>query len=102
MAKSLEQMRREDAHLQILQTLADDPGYTANHQLLQKALETYQAITMTETEICDRLAWLEDQRLVTLETVMHLTVAKLTDLGQAVSEGRERVNGVRRPRPSGR
>ncbi len=91
---------RADAHLAVLQTLAGIPDYTTNHELIAAALKRQAGITLTESEMQERLAWLEDQGLARLETAGPLVLVTLTDLGHKVARAREYWPGVSRPRPS--
>lgn len=90
---------RADARLAILRILAQDPGYSHNHSVLRDAVEFGTAITLSEDEIKDHLAWLENEALVETEIVGRFTLAKLTDKGLSVAEGKTRIDGISRPRP---
>ena len=60
------------------------------------------AITLTESEVREHLAWLEDRGAIRTEQVPPFTIARLLDYGLALTEGREDLDGVSRPRPRGR
>lgn len=91
---------RLEARRKLIEILAADAGYSANHRILRAALERAAAISQTETEIKNHIAWLEDQGLVRTETVGPLTLAHLTDKGLSVAEGAEIVPGIARARPA--
>ena len=87
-----------DIRLVVLRCLAEDPGYDLNESMVQSMLEA-----MGHNESRDRvrteLAWLAEQGLITVATVMNVVVATLTARGADVAEGRSTVPGVKRPRP---
>lgn len=85
---------------QILRLLAADAGYSQNHAIIRRALESATAQSLTESEVRAHLSWLEDQGLVNTEIVGPYVLAKLTDRGLTVARGEEHVDGVERPRPS--
>lgn len=90
---------RADVRRTILQLLAGDLGYSHNHEVLRNAIDHAEAVTLTETEIKDHLAWLEDAGLITTETNAHYVIATIAPKGLKVAEGKEVVEGVSRPRP---
>ena len=96
---SLAARMRGDARLCILQSLAQDPGYSVNHRILREMVDRATAITLTEAEVREHLSWLEDRKAVATEEVPPFTIALLTDFGQAVAEGRDALDGVSRPSP---
>jgi repressor of nif and glnA expression len=85
---------------EILRLLAADAGYSQNHAIIRRAMESSTAQSLTETEVREHLSWMEDRGLVTTETVGPYLLAKLTDRGLSVARGEEHVEGVERPRPS--
>lgn len=96
---SLAARMRGDARLCILQSLAEDRGYSVNHRILREMVDRSTAITLTEAEIREHLSWLEDRKAVLTEEVPPFTIARLTDYGQALAEGRDFLEGVSRPSP---
>lgn len=99
MARNFKAVQRADGHLGILQALAADPGYSMNHEMMAMAIDQVSAITFTESQVKERFDWLESQKLITTEIISPFVVAKLTDLGLKVAQGREHVEGVSRPSP---
>lgn len=85
---------------EVLRLLASDAGYSQNHAIIRRAMESSTAQSLTETEVRGHLSWMEDRGLVTTETVGPYLLAKLTDRGLSVARGEEHVEGIERPRPS--
>jgi hypothetical protein len=96
--KSFAQVAAEDRRLQILRLLAQAPDYTGNLPLLQTAL-TGMGHAVGADRLHTELAWLEEQGLTTCTQLADITLAKLTQRGLDVSEGRAEVPGVKRPGP---
>ena len=90
---------RADARLAILRALAEDPGYSVNHSILRDVVDVTTAITLSEDEIKEHLAWLENIELLTTDFAGPFTLAKLTSKGLSVAGGKDQVDGVSRPRP---
>lgn len=91
---------RENRRLTILAILHEDPDYRANDDVLQTMLRAL-GLDASADQVRGDLVWLEEQGLVTTETVGPYTVAVLTQRGADCSQGRCRVPGVARPRPRG-
>jgi Fe2+ or Zn2+ uptake regulation protein len=87
-----------DMRLVVLRCLAEDPGYDLNESMLQSMLEA-MAHNVSRDRVRTELAWLAEQGLVTVNTVMNIVVATLTARGADVAAGRSIVPGVKRPRP---
>jgi hypothetical protein len=100
---SLAERVRQDVHLAILQILAECTGYTQNHSILRIAVESAVGTSVTVSEICARLAWLENNALITTEHINSglgdFVKAKLTDKGLSVAAGEDVCHGVSRPAP---
>ena len=99
---SLAEMMRADARRTILQVLAQDRGYSMNDAILRRAVDRLTAVTLSESEMRQHLAWLEDQGAIMTEVVAPYVLATLTDKGLALAEGSEVIDGVSRPLPSQR
>lgn len=89
----------EHVRLTILRLLADAPGYSSNDSILTDATNA-MGLVCTRDQVRSNLAWLEEQRLVTLlKPTTSLTVATITERGNDVAAGRSIVAGVHRPSP---
>lgn len=88
----------EDRRLQILQLLAESPGYNVNQFLLLSALDTF-GHTVSMDRLKADLAWLAEQGLVVVGELGDVQIPKLTDRGLDVAQGRAAHPGVKRPRP---
>jgi len=91
-----------DGHvrLSILRLLSDLPAYTANDSVLCQAVSAV-GLPSTRDQVRGHLAWMAEQRLVTLADSGHLCVATLTERGGDVAAGRSIIPGVQRPSPRG-
>jgi hypothetical protein len=89
---------KEDQRLAILQVLEQDPDFSHNDRVIQRAL---QAIGhgMSSDRVHTELHWLSEQGLITLQPTADMLIAKLTKRGEDVALGHARVPGVARPRP---
>lgn len=94
---NFQQMKTEDMRLVMLRSIAEDSD-SLNESLLQDVLE-YYGHNVTRDRVRTEMRWLEEQRLVTIDDVSGIMVAKLTGRGCDVACGRARVDGVKRPRP---
>lgn len=88
----------EDRRLVILRILAEMPGYRANSSVLYTVLKEW-GHEPTRDQVKTELRWLQEQQLVQLDEVDNGSVllAKVTERGVDVAEGRARVDGVKRP-----
>lgn len=84
--------------LQILRLLNDEAGYSTNAHLLSLALGALGHRVGRKTVIED-LEFLSSAGLVTTETIEQYVIATITLAGADVATGRERVEGVAKPRP---
>lgn len=88
-------------HLRLtaLLVLAEAPAYRANSSIIHSAADEV-GLPATRDQVRSELAWLEEQRLVTLtHPSQTLSVATLTERGLDVARGRAAVPGVQRPSP---
>ena len=91
-----------DRRLVILRLLEQSPGYALNSSILSTGLDE-MGHSVSRDQVSTELSWLQEQGLVTVETVPTQTkkilVAKLTERGLDVQAGRATVPGVKRPSP---
>lgn len=88
----------EDRRLVILRLLEKSSGYIANLYLLQNALEGFGHVDSMDV-IKTEVAWLEEQGLVTISEPGGVVLAKITQRGLEVANGRANVPGVKKPSP---
>lgn len=89
----------EDRRLVILRLLEQVPGYALNNSVVHTGLAKF-AHHVSRDVINSDFAWLAEQGLVEVETVMaSVQVATLTARGMDVALGRAVVPGVKRPGP---
>lgn len=86
--------------LLILRALVDAPACSANASILKSIAHEF-GITATRDQVHTAIGWLAEQGLVARSEVGTLIIARLTERGQDVAEGRARVDGVARPSPGG-
>lgn len=96
---SYQKMVTEDLRRLLLTLLAKDSDYAINDNILQSALATYSH-SVSKDDLCTQLDWLETNRLIDVEHVFDIRIAKLTDKGLEVANGQAYVEGVRRAKPS--
>ncbi len=87
-----------DRRLVILKLLEESSGYFCNEYLLRQMLEAF-GHTPSQSVLRDDFFWLGVQGLVTVSETGGLLLAKLTTRGLDVADGREVVDGVKRPGP---
>jgi hypothetical protein len=101
---SLREIIDEDRRLVILRLLEEADGYSLNEELIEKSLARIGVLAQGRDIVRGHLAWLDQQRLVTLDRLpmgggaRELWVAKATKLGTEVAGGRP-WPGVARPLP---
>ena len=88
---------RKDVRLVALRVLSETPGFRANSSELSNLLDRF-GHAVTRDQMKTELRWLSEQGLVELDEAGSVLVAKLTERGQDVAEGRAVVDGVARPR----
>jgi Fe2+ or Zn2+ uptake regulation protein len=87
----------EDQRLVLLRLLAEQIAYKSNSSVLTRAMDAL-GHSVSRDAIRTHLAWLAEQRLVTLdELIPGLIVATLTERGHDVAAGRAVTPGVARP-----
>jgi ribosomal protein L12E/L44/L45/RPP1/RPP2 len=89
---------KEDSRLVILRSLNEDAGFDLNESVLQSVLAAL-GHNMSRDKIRTELAWLQEQGLISLHTVVGVQVATLSARGADVATGAATVPGVKRPRP---
>jgi Fe2+ or Zn2+ uptake regulation protein len=87
---------REDQRLVILRVLCEMPSYTANSSVLFNLLGRY-GHSPSRDQVKTELHWLDEQGLITIDDVSDVLVAKITERGQDVANGRTKAPGVKRP-----
>jgi hypothetical protein len=95
---SFTQVLTEDRRLLLLRLLAESPGYSANSSILHSAISTF-GHNASRDQVLGDLVWLEEQELTAGEQVGPVHVAKITERGLDVAQGRARHPGVKRPAP---
>ena len=88
---------RKDMRLVALRVLSETPGFRANSSVLFNLLDQF-GHAVTRDQVKTELRWLAEQGLVEVDEAGSVLVAKLTERGQDVAEGRAVVDGVARPR----
>ena len=88
----------KNQRLAILELLEKDAHYSQNETILRESLD-YLGFTISTDLLHTRLQWLEEQGLITVETVGSLWIAKATVRGLEVSRGDALNAGVARPKP---
>lgn len=85
----------------ILRLLHEQNSYSLNESLLLDVIDRY-GFRPSRDSLIAQLAWLEEQRLVSLSGPDHCRVATLSTRGADVAEGRKIITGVKHPRPGER
>ncbi len=89
-------MEQEDQRLCILRSVKDCNG-CANESIIQDCLDLY-AHRVSRDVVRTQLSWLKEQGLISVEDVAGCYVAKLSERGYDVVEGRSTAPGVKRSR----
>lgn len=87
-----------DIRLVVLRALAEDDGYSLNESVIQSILSMF-GHKVSRDRVKTELAWLAEQGLVRIETVVNIQVATITGRGLDVACGQVVVPGVKRPGP---
>jgi len=90
------QLRREQARLIIIRTLAGDTHGSQNSDILLHELKRF-AIRETRVWLHEELRWLENIGAVQLTEAGSLLVATLTEKGQRHLDREIAIEGVQRP-----
>lgn len=96
MTRKYSEYLRQDQRLVILRILCEMPSYTANSSVLYNILGEY-GHSPSRDQVKTEINWLADQGLVTVEDIGGLLIARVTEHGQDVAQGRTTVTGVKRP-----
>ena len=86
----------EDRRLVILRILAELPTYRANSSLIGTLLSQW-GHAPTRDQVKTDLTWLQEQGLLSVETLETVMLATLAERGADVVAGRAVVPGVKRP-----
>ncbi len=89
----------QDIRLVILRLLEEDQNFSLNDSLIQGGLELI-GHGVSRDKVRTEIGWLKEQGLVEIKMVGSVTVATLTERGQAIALGRASAPGVKRPGPS--
>ncbi|QHJ84405.1 MAG: hypothetical protein [Caudoviricetes sp.] len=87
---------KEDQRLVILRILNEMPSYSSNSSIIYSVLDHY-GHAISRDQVKTHLSWLSQQNLVKSETIGSVIVARLTDFGADVAQGKVTVPGVKRP-----
>lgn len=87
----------EHLRITILRFLQEEANYALNESLLLDYTESF-AFDRDRTRLREQLRWLEDEGLITLESVCGIYVATLTKRGLDVAGGKKH-EGVKKPEP---
>lgn len=93
-----QQLIEGDQRLVMLRSLSDLNG-SANDSVLHRVLEQY-GHKISRDKVKTHLHWLNEQGLLTIDTVLSTDVANITGRGLDVANGRARCPGVGIPRPN--
>ncbi|MFZ5760957.1 MAG: ArsR family transcriptional regulator [Thermodesulfobacteriota bacterium] len=97
---SYQDIQTAHMRLAILLLLAKDNGFDLNEHLLRDLLRSY-GHNLGQDRLRTELSWLAEQCLVKTADLEGTWVARLTNRGLEVTEGRATVPGVKRPGPEG-
>ena len=96
-SKTFNQLKREDARRIILDLLAEAAGYDLSAAIIQTGLAQFGHRPSAD-QLKTELNWLAEQDYLNVETrADNILVAKLTQRGADVVEGRAAVPGVAKP-----
>ena len=98
MSTSFAQKLNENLRLIVLQLLSQTEGYDLNIHILRAGVGDFGHKPSLD-KLTSELHWLAEQNLLNVRTVGQTAVARLTERGKDVAEGRARVPGVERPGP---
>lgn len=90
-----------DGHIRlaVLRLLDGAPGFSANDSVLTQSMAQL-GLLCTRDQMRGHLAWLEEQRAVTLlRPTSTMLVANLTERGGDLARGRSVIPGVQQPSP---
>lgn len=90
---------REAWRLEILNLLAQMPGYSSGQYFLYQCLIDGGLPPPSSDQVATELQWLAEQGLVVIEETPGLSTAKITQRGLDVCKGIARAPGVAKPRP---
>ncbi|WP_049044384.1 hypothetical protein [Acinetobacter bereziniae] len=94
---SFENQLKEEMRLVMLRLLNELPSYRGNSSTLHSGL-SHWGLDFSRDQVKTELYWLKDQSCIDIELDNpNVLVVKLTERGQDVAEGRQRVPGIQRP-----
>ncbi|MBD1584805.1 VpaChn25_0724 family phage protein [Pseudoalteromonas sp. S16_S37] len=98
---AMHEVQAEHQRITILIALKDSADYGANTSMLADVLARY-ALGCSRDQLKTQLNWLEQNSYVTLDKLTENTwVARITQNGIDVAEGKSIVPGIKRPAPRG-
>jgi repressor of nif and glnA expression len=97
MAIAFSDLLTHDMRLVMLRSMLEQ-GNTINESILQSVLEAL-GHKVSRDRVRTEMRWLEEQKLVNIESVVGILVAELTGRGVDCALGRCKVDGVKMPRP---
>jgi len=92
-------LRRSDMRLVMLRAIAEE-GYSLNESMLLDVLGMF-GHSCSRDQVRTEMRWLEEQGLVTIDTVAGVLVGHITGRGCDAASGKCRIDGVKKPRPKG-
>ncbi|GAB2933545.1 VpaChn25_0724 family phage protein [Rheinheimera gaetbuli] len=92
----LDDLQKEHQRLVVLRLLSEDAGYDLNESILHDGINMV-GLDISRDSLRTQLAWLEEQGLIKLSMVGSIRIAKLTERGLDVANGRAKVPGIKRP-----
>ncbi|GAB0056725.1 hypothetical protein SIID45300_01036 [Candidatus Magnetaquicoccaceae bacterium FCR-1] len=98
MGKSFDLRMSETRRMFILQALKAAADYRAGTPIIGEFLLT-MGFGCPHVALRAELEWLRDERLVTLDDIDELLIARLTQAGLDVANGLQQIPGVRRMDP---
>lgn len=88
---------QEDQRLVIVRSLRDMNG-AANESILQTVLQGY-GHSISRDKVKTEIRWLEEQGMLTTQSLNGILVCKITQRGLDVAQGHAQVDGIKRPAP---
>lgn len=94
---SFENRLKEEMRLVMIRLLNELPSYRGNSSTLHGGLNHW-GLSFSRDQVKTELYWLKDQGCIDIELDNPaVVVVKLTERGQDVVEGRQRIPGIQRP-----
>ncbi len=97
--RSFSDIVTEDRRLVILRILEESAGYESNNSMVSILAREVGHAEASGDLIRTDFAWLQEQGMVTLEEIVNVQIAKLTQRGLETAQGIITTPGVKRPSP---